>query len=127
MATRPVSAVAFVDAGVPPFEGGAAPTASAELHAFLAGKADRVERQQRRLPLSYFRDTVPAPRGWDDRPCGYLAFGSTYLAETDRAVERGWAVRLLDGEHLEMTVHPRAVADQILALLAQSTRQFAER
>lgn len=143
-AERRVAAVVFVDAGLPPADGGDAPTAPPEFYEFLAAKADAdetlpvwtewweedvaalfpdasarsgVERQQRRLPLSYFRDSVPVPPAWDRRPCGYLAFGDTYQLETETARSLGWPVRVLPGAHLEMVMHPHRVAEAILALL----------
>lgn len=144
IAARSVSSVVFVDAALPPTAGGSAPTASAEFRQFLADKADAqgllpvwtdwwdedlsplfpnpevraaVEGQQKRLPLSYFEDSVPVPAGWHQRACSYLAFGTTYQAQAAAAAELGWPVSVLDGEHLEMTVHPTAVTEQILALL----------
>ena len=141
---RQVSAVVFVDAGIPPPQGGEAPTAPAEFLEMLAAKADErrmlpvwtqwwderdvaplfpdaavradIERQQRRFPLSYFEDAVPVPAGWADRPCAYLAFGGTYQREAQTAGRLGWPVRVLNGDHLEMLVHPVAVADAVLAL-----------
>ncbi len=153
-AQRAVSAVVFVDAGLPPVDGTDAPVVPGELGELLEATADadrmvppwsewwdpedvarlfpdartraRVARQQRRLPLSYFRDSVPAPGGWDRRPCAYLAFGETYQAETRTARDRGWPVRVLDGDHLETTVHPRAVAEAILGLLEESSKRAGE-
>jgi hypothetical protein len=50
-----------------------------------AGVREQVEREQPRLPLSYFHESLPAPSGWDDRPCAYLAFGDTYSTERNEA------------------------------------------
>jgi hypothetical protein len=146
---RNVAAVVFVDAGIPPLHGGDVPTLPSEFYGMVAAKADEhgllpvwtqwweeqdmhqlfpdpairaaIERDQRRLPLSYFEDTVTVMEGWADRPCAYLAFGEGYATEEATARRAGWAVRVLDGEHLEMTVHPQSVADGILALLAEAT------
>jgi hypothetical protein len=114
---RPVVGYVFVDAGLPPRSGrvSPAPPASydflqrsadpagllppwtqwwpqAEVAALIPDPAvrDRVEREQRRLPLSYFRAFLPVPAGWDDRPGGYLAFGDTYAEDRRRTDGRGW-------------------------------------
>lgn len=145
---REVGAAVFVDAGLPPLGGGGAPTVPSGFFAVIAEKADDrrmlpvwtewwdeqevaalfpdaatradIERQQRRLPLSYFEDEVPVPSGWANRPCAYLAFGETYQMEVEMARQLGWPVRTLDGEHLEMVVHPTGVADAILSLLGEA-------
>ena len=134
----------FIDAAIPPAEGRAA-TAPATFADFLAKLADSdgvlppwttwwdeadvaglfpdgavrvlVEREQHRLPLSYFTDTVPVPAGWDERPGAYLAFGDTYAQDRDHAAERGWPVRTVPGGHLHMLVDPIGVAAQIEDLL----------
>jgi pimeloyl-ACP methyl ester carboxylesterase len=150
-AERPVSAIVFVDASLPPLLAGVAPVVPAEFFEFLAARADgnemlppwtewwedeevaalfpdgqtrnRVEREQTRLPLSYFRDSVLVPPGWDRCPCAYLAFGRTYEAQTTAARDLGWPVRVLPGEHLEMLVHPEVVAEAIVDLLQSATRR----
>jgi hypothetical protein len=79
---------------------------------------EQVEREQRRLPLSYFSQSLPVPPGWDDRPGAYLAFGDTYLSERRDAARRGWPVATLSGEHLHTLVDPQQVAAEITNLLA---------
>jgi hypothetical protein len=76
-----------------------------------------VEREQRRLPLSYFEKLVSVPSDWDDLPAAYLAFGDTYDAERRDARGRGWPVATLPGQHLHMLVDPAGVADAIGTLL----------
>lgn len=68
--------------------------------------------EQPRLPLSYFEQHIPVPAGWDDRPCGYLAFGPADDRAAD-ARERGWRVERLQGLHLHQLVDPDAVAAMI--------------
>lgn len=144
-AERRVSAVIFADAGLPPVNRDRAPIATPEICDVLSKMADdegllppwtgwwteeeaaslfpdimtrvAVERQQRRLPVSYFHDSVPVPQGWDRRPCTYLAFGQTYQTEIDTARRLRWPVRILDGKHLEMLVRPQDVAEGIIDLL----------
>jgi len=78
----------------------------------------RVEREQRALPLAYFRESLPVPAGWDTRPGAYLAFGDTYAEDRQEAVRRGWPTATLAGHHLHMLVEPRPVAAEIAILLA---------
>jgi hypothetical protein len=75
-----------------------------------------IERQQPRLPLSYFTSTVPVPVGWAEAPCAYLAFGDTYANETAFARAHGWPVSVLPGRHLQMLHDPAAVGAEILRL-----------
>lgn len=74
------------------------------------------EREQPRLPLSYFGESLPVVAGWDDRPGAYLAFGDTYAAERREAAARGWPVVTLPGRHLHMLTDPDDVATQIIDL-----------
>lgn len=145
---REVERVIFVDATIPPLEGGPTLMAPPTFLKFLRAKADadgllpvwtewwdgedlsglfpdqetrsRIESQQRRLPLSYFERALATPAGWAQRPCAYIAFGDTYAEEVARARQAGWPVRVLPGDHLEMLVQPGAVADLIAELLTQS-------
>ena len=79
----------------------------------------RVEEEQQRLPLAYFRDSLPAPAGWAHRPNAYLAFGDTYDEERRQAGVWQWPVETLDGEHLHLLVAPDDVATTVTALLAR--------
>jgi hypothetical protein len=142
---RNVAAVVFVDAALPPANGGEIPILPPEFLEIIAAKADGqrllpvwtewwdeadvsslfpdrstravVEQQQRRLPLSYVEDVVNVRANWADRPCAYIAFGEGYAAETAAARQLGWPVRVLDGEHLAMLAQPQAVGGAIAALL----------
>ena len=143
-----VAAVVFVDAALPPLDGGPAPTAPEALVGHLAGLADddgllppwsqwwdagdldglfpddvtrwRVQAQERRLPLSYFTDAVPAA-GWGRLRCAYLAFGDTYADEVALARTAGWPVEVLPGRHLELLHHPQAVAERVVALAQRAS------
>jgi hypothetical protein len=143
---RRVVANVFVDAGLP-VRNGRVPLAPPAFRDFLLQKADadgllpgwthwwdetdleglfpsaevreQVEREQPRLPLSYFQESLPAPFGWDDRPCAYLAFGDTYSTERNEAEARGWPVTTLPGQHLHTLVAPEQVASAIDALLGR--------
>lgn len=141
---RRVSAYVFVDAGLPGSHGRMR-LVPPELVELLSRKADdrgrlppwtewwdetdvsalfpsaevreRVEREQRRLPLSYFMGFISVPSGWDSRPGAYVAFGDTYASEREAAAGRGWPVTTLSGGHLHMLVDPQRVAAEISALL----------
>jgi hypothetical protein len=78
----------------------------------------RIEREQPRLPLSYFRSALIAPDGWDDGPGAYLAFSDAYAPDRDEAARRGWTVATRPGGHLHLLVDPTGVADEIDRLLA---------
>ncbi|MDP9445004.1 MAG: hypothetical protein M3P83_11900 [Actinomycetota bacterium] len=146
---RPAGAV-FVDAGLPP-AAGEVPLAPPELLRVLAAKADpagllppwtrwwddadvaalfpdpdtraRVERDQPRLPLSYFAARLPVPSGWDGGLRGaYLAFGDTYADDRESARARGWPTATLPGRHLHMLVDPTGVTGELQRLLAQIGR-----
>lgn len=70
--------------------------------------------EQPRLPLSFFEQQIPAPPGWDDRPCSYLMFGAEADdAKAADARERGWRVDHLNGSHLHQLVDPDAVGAMI--------------
>ena len=145
-AERDVRGIVFVDAGLPA-EVATTPTAPPQFRAFLAGLADErgvlpvwtqwwadddlsalfgsperraaVVADQLRLPLRYFDAEVPSPPGWRDLPAAYLAFGDSYAAERDRAVEAGWPAATLVGEHLHPLVDPDGVTDELLRLLGR--------
>jgi len=143
---RRVTGYVFVDAGLPASQG-RVPLAPPALLGFLTqladddgllppwsrwwGEADlaplfpsiairrQIEQEQQQLPLSYFRGSLPAPSGWDDRPGAYLAFGDTYSADRTEANRRGWPVTTLSGNHLHMLVDPDRVTATIDSLLAE--------
>lgn len=142
---RRIAGYVFVDAGLPLDGADRVPMIPPEFYQMLAGKVDgdgllppwtqwwdedsvselfpdagtraEVEREESRLPLSYFAETVPVPSGWAERPAAYLAFGDTYAAERAAAATRGWPVATLVGEHLHMLVEPVEVADAITDLI----------
>jgi hypothetical protein len=75
-----------------------------------------VSAETPRLPIGYFEEQIPAPPGWDAKPCGYLRFSEAYAAEAEQAARRGWAVEHLPGLHLHQLVDPDAVAERIVAM-----------
>lgn len=139
---RPVAAIALVDAALPA-QGGETPVASDDQLDVLRSLADAdgvlprwtawwddadvaamfpdpitrkaVSDEQPRLPLSYYKQRIPAPRGWDDGPVLYVEFSSPYATIAAEAHRRGYAVQRLPGEHLHQIVAPAAVAALLLA------------
>lgn len=80
-----------------------------------------VEREQPRMPLSYFTSRVDVPPGWTDRPCAYLAFGDTYAEEIGFALAHDWPLTALPGDHLHQLVAPVEVAAAITDLVRRVT------
>lgn len=143
---RRIVAAVFVDAVLPP-DRGRVPLAPPAFLDLLREKADdsgllpvwtswwdeaevaglfpnaetraQLEREQQRIPLSYFEGSLPAPKGWDNRPVAYLAFGDTYGRERDDAKRRRWPVSTLQAEHLHLLNDPDQVATEIVDLMSQ--------
>lgn len=142
-----VTGYVFVDARLPPAGAERVPMIPAEFHDVHARLADddgllpvwtewwgdedlsglfpddtvraAVEAEQRRLPLSYFTESVPMPPGWPAQPGAYLAFGEVYGSDLAAARALGWPTRTLAGEHLHMLVDPAQVAAAITELVHQ--------
>lgn len=97
-------------------------------HLFSDPTARRaVEREQQRLPLTYFTSRVPVPRGWTERPAAYVAFGETYADERSRAARLGWPTRTIAGSHLHSMHDPAAVGTAILDLTRRAAEQAGAR
>lgn len=144
---RPIVSAVFIDAVLPAASGGLVPLAAPAFLDFLRDKADTdgllppwtrwwdeddvaslfpdattralIEREQPRLPLSYFEGSVTAPAGWDNRPMAYLSFGDTYAAERADADHRGWPITTLAAGHLHTLHDPDQVALELTALLSR--------
>jgi hypothetical protein len=80
-----------------------------------------IEAQQPQVQLDFLRGELEIHPGWESTPAGYLAFGTTYAAEIERARALSWPVRQLEGRHLHMLVDPRSVATAILDLIEATT------
>lgn len=75
-----------------------------------------VVAEQPRLPLDFYLQVIPQPRGWTARPSGYLLFSAGYMALADQARQRGWPVTVTEGDHLHQVVDPDAVASALVEL-----------
>ncbi len=144
VASHPIAAAIFVDAGLPAANG-ETPVASATFQAHLRGLVDddgilprwtdwwtpedvaellpdptvraSIVAEQPRLPLAYYQQMLPVPASWAAVPAAYLQFNAGYADEAKRAEEAGWPVEYLPGEHLHQVVAPAAVTDSILSLV----------
>ena len=139
---KPVDALIFVDASIPPDEG-EADVVPPEFLAELRAKAQdglvprwtdwwteedvaplfpdpatrrRVIDEQPRLPLTYYEQRIPIEPGWTSTPCGYLLFGPPYDEFAEQARVRGWPVVEASGQHLHMVVDPEGVGRALLEL-----------
>lgn len=79
---------------------------------------DRIEADQPRAALDYFKCQIQAPEAWHAEPCSYLAFGDRYQEELERAARHGWPTAATEGNHLQYLSDPAGVADSIEGLLA---------
>jgi alpha/beta hydrolase family protein len=75
----------------------------------------QVESEFPSLPIAYFEESVPAPKGWEGKPCTYIQFSEAYQAMAVEASARGWPTVHLAGGHLQMLVDPLAVARVLAA------------
>lgn len=82
---------------------------------------DTVEREQQRLPLTYFTSRVPVPTGWTRHRASYLAFGETYGAERERAERLGWPTSTIAGGHLHALHDPATVGRAVLDLSGRTS------
>jgi pimeloyl-ACP methyl ester carboxylesterase len=72
-----------------------------------------------RIPLSYFETRVPVRAAWSSAGCGYIRLSEPYAADAAEAALRGWPVIELPGSHLDIVTRPAAIAEAILAIVAQ--------
>jgi hypothetical protein len=145
-AARPVRACLFVDAALP-VKSGATPAVPPQLLEVLRAKAGddgtlppwsqwwaedeiaplfpdqrtRLEltAEEPKLPLNYYEQSIPAPAGWDDVPCGYIFFGEPYDEVAAEARNRGWPVQQVPGLHLHQLVDPDRVTDTLIEVARQ--------
>ncbi len=87
-----------------------------------AAVRNAVEREQQRLPLTYFTSRIPVPSDWTAHRASYLAFGDTYADERRRAARLGWATRTITGDHLHALHDPMVVGTSILDLRHEALR-----
>jgi hypothetical protein len=66
----------------------------------------------------FWNEPLPIVQPWPDAPCGFLQFTEAYEFAADAARSLGWPVRHLRAGHFHHLVDERAVADALLALVA---------
>ena len=144
---RDVVGYVFVDAILPPAEGGRCAIAPDGLIEGLAPLADankmlpawtrwwseddlaglypddhtreEIENEAPRVSLEYLYSSIDIPTGWARHPGTYLAFGDTYAKDQRAARVLGWEVLSLTGQHLHHLHDPARVAQQILRFVEQ--------
>ena len=80
------------------------------------GLRHAIEADQRPLPVAFYDHSVPVPADWTPPRAGYLRLSPAYAEDAAEAAARGWPVRVLDGQHLDLVTRPAEVAAGILAL-----------
>jgi len=138
---RPVVAVIFVDAQLPPPDGSSrAEVASERLRERLVDvlasdgtyphwtdddwQDDLPEPETRTLvfaelqpkPRRYFEEPLHVPADWERLPGAYLLLSDAYAGAAERAQALGWPFRELGGGHFAIMRQPEAVAGALVDL-----------
>lgn len=67
-------------------------------------------------PRSLYDQPIPAPKLPRQVIKGFLGLGDMYLPSLESAVEQGWEVTKIDGQHLDLVVSPVLTAGALLTL-----------
>ena len=135
------AAIVFVDAVLPPTEGGFStdPSMRRALEERTEGRLLRpwttwwdsgvverilpdrelrslIEDEQPMVPISVYDEVIPMPDRWSQLSCAYLRLSSAYDDELSEARARGWPAIALQRSHLAMMTHSDDVAAAIQAL-----------
>jgi hypothetical protein len=128
----------FVDAGIPPCEGTATPSADFldQLRSLaIDGVLPRWSRwwgedvmeqlvpdDERRheintelpeVPLAFYETPLPIPGGWCSKPGGFVLLSEGYRPDAASAESLRWPIIELLGTHLDIVNHPDAVAQAL--------------
>jgi hypothetical protein len=71
-----------------------------------------------RVPRSFYEHSFALPPTWWTRPTAFVQLSPAYDEDRTRAERLGWPVHRLDGQHLDLVVHPDLVADHVTELAA---------
>jgi hypothetical protein len=139
---RPPPRLVFVDAGIPP-DGGPAAPAGGFVEALRAraaegvlplwstwwgagamerlvpdlGRRRDVEAELPRVALRFYETEMTMPTGWRaGARAGYVLLSDAYRADAVTAQEYGWPTVELAGTHLHLVNDPEAVANALLAV-----------
>lgn len=80
---------------------------------------ERVFAEFKPVPRALFDQPIPVPKLPGEVRLGFLATGDMYLMSYQRALEEGWEVARLDGEHLHLVVDPVTVAGTLLSMVGR--------
>lgn len=69
------------------------------------------------LPVSFYDEDVPVPKGWSTGPCAYLRLSDAYLDEYKVAGDAGWPRSIVNGAHLSISTDSVTVFDAIEELV----------
>ncbi|MFT7597750.1 MAG: hypothetical protein ACI8TP_000670 [Acidimicrobiales bacterium] len=83
---------------------------------------ERVFSEAMPMPRALFDQAIPVPVLPDSVERAFLATGDMYAMGYERALEEGWHVARLDGEHLHLVVDPVTVAGTLLSLVGRPKR-----
>lgn len=75
-----------------------------------------IEAEAPRLPRAFYAEAVPVPPSWPPPRVGYLQLSPAYDADAAEAARRGWPVRTLTGNHLDLATRPAEVTAELTAL-----------
>lgn len=96
------------------------PSWTAEQIAPLVPDEERRHRfleELRPPPTTYWVEQIPTAVDWPDAPVGALIFSSAYEPTVRAAHDRGWPLRILEGDnHLLPLADGERVADEVLSL-----------
>ena len=71
-----------------------------------------------RVPRRFYEQPVSLPSNWWTRPAAYLQLSSAYDGDCKRADNLSWPTHRLDGQHLDLAVHPQEIAHHVSRLVA---------
>lgn len=74
-------------------------------------------------PLRLYEERLPVPGAWEVSPRGYLLFSESYRGSFEEAEKQHWPTRKLPGSHFHMLNRPAEVAEALIALASELTRE----
>ena len=77
------------------------------------------EIRPRRLP--FFTEPIPVFDGWPDAPCVYIRFSAPYERPANQARQAGWPTYQIEAGHFHMLVDAKVVTDMIVEAVKKLT------
>ena len=133
--------IVFVDAGLPPCEGQATPSADfldqlrtlaiegrlpkwstwwgEGVMEVLVPAADRraeLEAEMPEIPLAFYESPLEVPVGWCETPGSFLLLSESYRDDADRARALGWPTIEHLGSHLDIVNDAGAISHELIEL-----------